>query len=498
MNILLVDDEYLIRAKILKYLKDSTFSFNNIFQASDGFEALELIRNNSIDIAIIDIQMPKLTGIELLQNLRAESYQTNVIFLTCFEKFEYARQAIKYNIVDYLLKPVKKSDLYSSIEKCISLIEKSAQNLAALHELDEKSKYQYIVDLLYNDLDKKDSLLNIKEDNFIFISVELSKEDYINNLYNFLDDNFKSYDVIYGLSKKNKILLINCIYSDEIKSKLNYLIKNKILSYCYFNKSCTDIKNLKDSFLECITLFPSKIFYNEFSIFTFNDIKYKTYTLPKSLKLDFQLLIRSNTKTTLTNKFEFYLNEVSRIKDVHALKSLVTYFLSAMEDVFLEGNGEYFSLINIDLVNNLLYASKDLNYIKDYCYTCYERLTNEQSKIKNTKNSISSNTIIKFKDYIDKNYYSEDINLDFLSAQFYINSCHLSSTFKKITGESLVEYTTKKRISEAKSLLKNDDIKLSEVAEKVGYKDYYYFSKLFKKYVGVSPLKYKNKKFSVL
>ena len=88
MNILLVDDEYLIRAKILKYLKDSTFSFNNIFQASDGFEALELIRNNSIDIAIIDIQMPKLTGIELLQNLRAESYQTNVIFLTCFEKFE--------------------------------------------------------------------------------------------------------------------------------------------------------------------------------------------------------------------------------------------------------------------------------------------------------------------------------------------------------------------------------------------------------------------------
>ena len=326
----------------------------------------------------------------------------------------------------------------------------------------------------------------------------MSKEDYINNLYNFLDDNFKSYDVIYGLSKKNKILLINCIYSDEIKSKLNYLIKNKILSYCYFNKSCTDIKNLKDSFLECITLFPSKIFYNEFSIFTFNDIKYKTYTLPKSLKLDFQLLIRSNTKTTLTNKFEFYLNEVSRIKDVHALKSLVTYFLSAMEDVFLEGNGEYFSLINIDLVNNLLYASKDLNYIKDYCYTCYERLTNEQSKIKNTKNSISSNTIIKVKDYIDKNYYSEDINLDFLSAQFYINSCHLSSTFKKITGESLVEYTTKKRISEAKSLLKNDDIKLSEVAEKVGYKDYYYFSKLFKKYVGVSPLKYKNKKFSVL
>lgn len=135
MNILLVDDEYLIRAKLLKYLKDSTFKFNNIYEASDGLEALEIIRTNSIDIAIIDIHMPKITGIELLQTLRSELYKTNIIFLSGFEKFEYARQAIKYNTVEYLLKPVKKSDLYNAIEKCISLIEKSDQNLVAIHEL---------------------------------------------------------------------------------------------------------------------------------------------------------------------------------------------------------------------------------------------------------------------------------------------------------------------------------------------------------------------------
>lgn len=167
-------------------------------------------------------------------------------------------------------------------------------------------------------------------------------------------------------------------------------------------------------------------------------------------------------------------------------------FLSSIEDVFLEGNGEYLSPINLDhLITNLLYTSKDLNSIKSYCYNCYDRLSKEKSTTRNTKNSISSKTIIKVKEYIDQNYYSDNINLDYLSSHFYINSCHLSSTFKKIIGESLVEYITKKRITEAKSLLKNDDIKLSEVAEKVGYKDYYYFSKLFKKHVGVSPLKYK-------
>ena len=492
MNILLVDDEYLIRAKLLKYLKDSDFTFDNIFEASDGLEALEIIRNNSIDIAIIDIQMPKLTGIELLQNLRAESYQTNVIFLTGFERFEYARQAIKYNIVEYLLKPVKKTDLYAAIDKCISLIKKSDQNLVALKELDEKSKYQYMIDSLYNELDIKSSPLNIKSGNFTFVSVELSRESYINDLYKFLNNNFKSYDVIYGLSKKNKIIVLNLIYSDSIKELFNSLIERKILSYCYFNKNFKDINKLKDSFFECITLFPSKIFYSEFSIFTFKDIKYKTYSLPKNLKLDFELLARSSTKNSLINKFEFYLNEINEIKDVHALKSLINYFLSSLEDVFLDGNSEYLSLINLDhLTNNLLYTSKDITSIKIYCCAYYERLTKEKSKVKNTKNSISSKTIIKVKDYIDQNYYSDDINLDYLSSKFYINSCHLSSTFKKTTGESLVEYITKRRISEAKSLLKNDDIKLAEVAEKVGYKDYYYFSKLFKKHVGISPLKYK-------
>ncbi len=215
--------------------------------------------------------------------------------------------------------------------------------------------------------------------------------------------------VFLKVSKRNKIIVINSIYSDSMRELFNSLVEKRILSYCYFNKNCKDIKKIKGSFFECITLFPSKIFYNEFSIFTFrdikyktyslpenltldfellarSDIKYKTYSLPENLKLDFELLARSDSENSLINKFEFYLNEINVTKDVHALKLLVNYFLSSIEDVFLGGNGEYLSLINLDhLTNNLLYTSKDITSIKMYCCTYYERLTKEQSKVKNTK-----------------------------------------------------------------------------------------------------------------
>ena len=492
INILLVDDEYLIRAKINKYLKDSIFKFDNIYEASNGLDALEIIKSNNVDIAIVDIQMPLINGIEFVKILREEYYETKIIFLTGFEKFEYARQAIQYNIIEYLLKPIKKDELYNSIEKCFSIIYSEQKNLIALNEINEKKKYQFIIDSLCEDLNLNYSPLTIKDNLNVVVSVELSKTSYIIDLYKFLDNNFKSYDVIYCLSKYNKILILDCTYSENIKNLFLSLINTKLVDYCYFSISTNKIK---DKVFECLTVFPSKIFFNKNCIFLFEEIKYKSLSLPNNLKLDFELLARTNSKDKLISKLIYYMYEIEKFKDINALKTLVSYFLTALDIVILKDESSL-SLIDMDyIINNLLYSSKSLEDIKVYCISYYNKII---SINKPTKLNDSTKIITKVKNYIDKNYTSENLNLEYLSNKFFINSSHLSSTFKKITGESLIEYITKRRIDKAKSLIKNNEIKISEIAEKVGYKDYYYFSKIFKKHVGIPPLKYKQLSYDTI
>ncbi len=119
-------------------------------------------------------------------------------------------------------------------------------------------------------------------------------------------------------------------------------------------------------------------------------------------------------------------------------------------------------------------------------------ITCSKEENKNINTSSENNLLIcNIKKFIDENYASNSLTLKYISDKFHINSCHLSSTFKKVTSETLIEYITKKRINEAKKLLLNTDLKISDISEKVGYLDCYYFSRLFKKYVGISPLKFK-------
>lgn len=488
MNILLVDDEYLIREKLKKYLNTSSFSIGSISEASNGVDALNIIRNQSIDIALLDIHMPLLTGIDLVKKLREEHYDTKIIFITGFEKFEYARQAIQYNIIEYLLKPVKKDELYCALKKCINLINSEKKNLLVLNEIEEKEKHQFLIDLLYGYSIYTGSPLNVNKGNFIVVSIDLNNISSVNSIYNFLDNNFSTYDVLSGFSKTSKILIINYDTSINIQNLFKPLIDNRTLSYCYFSNINNDIKDLKILFFESLTKFPAKIFFNKYSIIDSNDIKYEKSILPNTLQLDFKLLTKSQSSNNILEKLDYYLKEIEKYKDINSLKLLLTDFLISLENIS-SNDSNYLSIINIDyVVNNLLYSSDNLDEIKLYCHNYYNNII-KSSKI--TKSTDSIKTVAKVKIYIDENYTSESINLDFLSNMFYINSCHLSSTFKKVTGQSLIEYITKKRINQAKILIKNDEFKVGEVAEKVGYKDYYYFSKIFKKHVGIPPLKYK-------
>ncbi|SHF19035.1 response regulator, partial [Clostridium fallax] len=197
LNILIVDDEYLIREKLKKYIKESSFSVNLLVEANNGLDALDIIKKFDIHIALTDIRMPLLNGLEFIEEIKKNDYKTKVIFLTGFEKFEYAKKAIDFNAIDYLLKPIKKEVLYKSINKALNLIDKEEKNMLAINNLEENDKYSFLFNLLYDYENLNNCPLNIKNTNFIFITIDLNKSVNNNYIYKFLYNNFiNNYEVI--------------------------------------------------------------------------------------------------------------------------------------------------------------------------------------------------------------------------------------------------------------------------------------------------------------
>jgi two-component system response regulator YesN len=126
-NLLLVDDEKPIREKLIN---NTDWKGNNyqVFAAADGAEALEIIKNRGIDILVTDIQMPKLSGMNLIEKARENSSLLKVIVISGFAEFEYAQKSIRYGVNEYLLKPFRSEKLLEVVNKARDELIKEKNN----------------------------------------------------------------------------------------------------------------------------------------------------------------------------------------------------------------------------------------------------------------------------------------------------------------------------------------------------------------------------------
>ena len=105
-KVIVVDDEMLIRKRIIYGFEWEELGYEIEDEAGDGSQALALMEKKTYDLAIVDIAMPEINGIELARRIRERQYQTHIIFLTGHSDFQYARQAVKYGVFNYILKPI--------------------------------------------------------------------------------------------------------------------------------------------------------------------------------------------------------------------------------------------------------------------------------------------------------------------------------------------------------------------------------------------------------
>ncbi|NMA65689.1 MAG: response regulator [Clostridiaceae bacterium] len=138
-KLLLVDDEN-GQLTALEYILNQLRPEYEVYTATDGQEALEVLASNKIDILFTDIRMPIVDGLQLVEKLFKRSMQLKAVIISGYDEFEYAQKAIRYGVKDYLVKPVSKSDLKNVLCKIENILEEERNVKVQVEELKKKAR----------------------------------------------------------------------------------------------------------------------------------------------------------------------------------------------------------------------------------------------------------------------------------------------------------------------------------------------------------------------
>ena len=504
LRVLIIDDEPYVREGLKHIIDWRENGFEICGEAQDGDEGYKKILELNPDIVLLDIQMPGKLGLDILKDVRKEGIKGKFIIISGYSNFEYAQQAIKYGVKDYLLKPIDEDELLDIALKLKNEIEEENKRRNNLEKNKVALRHYLLAQLMLNNdtneyEDLKESLNN---SNFQVALISNSL-----NQYNF--DNVLKIEnlILNSINEKENIDVI------KLGDRIALVIRNMNVKYTY--KSLSKLKESLDETLdgnnfialgeEVDDINDLYLSYRNAKKLTNNKFLFNRLEVASNLKIDNKNIdLNLSEKEILENAYTYVeigqvdklseslniLENIIRAKSYNENESKVLITKSLLD--FEEKVKKDYSLsakdINIgeDIIDKI-YKEENL---QDLIQVLLKELSNVSKKISIDSNNSPIKRIVK---YVETNYY-KDLKLETLSEIFNYNSAYLGKIFKSYTGESFNTYLDKRRIEEGKRLLVEKNLKVYEVCKLIGYKNIDYFHSKFKKYVGVSPLNYKKQK----
>jgi two-component system response regulator YesN len=516
IKLLISDDEKLI-CEGLASLEWDKYGIQVAGTARNGEDAFNLAMKIRPDIIISDIQMPKKDGIWLAEQLHNNLPDTKIIFLSGYNEFEYAQSAIRFGVSDYVLKPIDEDELFSIILKLKTEIEdreflrEEKERLAGLLE---KSRF-FLCNWFFSS-DKKSradlELFGISPNltQFIVSIIHFNGENNMDNVMRFL-----AFDKIRFLLEQN--LIANVPFFDNEALTFVFCFKNDLAP--------TQAEALIFSYAEKIKTLLDENFTESYNIgignFAAND---------SELKLSYD-----SANTALSYSSNVGENQIIYIKDIepHSVVSSKYTQIFSLYITALKSGDEKKVNNNIKMLFESMHeANEPLSIQQRYCLSLIVSVSNALSDlgcnpailfnntdawsvIRKTRSSeelltfisnISSAVMLhiqdvqqkrnvdiieKVKAIVDENY-AADASLRSVAAQVFMSPCYLSVIFKKEMNITFKNYLIQKRIEKAKYFLANTNMKIYEIAERVGYADTRYFSELFHRTTKETPSQYRS------
>lgn len=222
MKLLIVDDEKYICSSLKNGFDWQSMGFDEVLDAAKVSDALNLISNNVVDVIITDIKMPKLSGIDLIKEMSQLSPKTKIIIISGYDKFEYAQVALKYGVIDYLLKPAPIEDVVLAVQKAINSL---STNMPKQYK--DVLRKDFLLNLIFGRIKSSEEMrrgieeheLNVLKSDF-FIAVFSGKEIVTNNIIldkikQFLANNFSDCFFAFDDNRRHIVVFFNTQYSKK-------------------------------------------------------------------------------------------------------------------------------------------------------------------------------------------------------------------------------------------------------------------------------------------
>lgn len=454
-TMMVVDDEYMILKGIPKLLNWDELDIEIVKTEKSPVAALKYLKNNNVDILLSDMNMAELPGTKFLPIVRKIQPKIQIIVLSGYEDFSYAKASLEQGVVDYLNKPVDPDELEEAIEKARRNLKKNRHEAniekrvtlrdilngrILLTEISRNEKYFYLVGIN----DKSGRVVKI-----------LAEQD---NILGYQEDA----PFIYVLLNKNKSEL------DSFNNKVLPLVKNEVYSYVYVDE------NIVDKF----KLIKKKL--NEISFYNLNRNLIEVNSTSQLLKVS-ELASQCEINDYDDVKFEYYLQDVFKKLGESGNSIADAKYFSRLLLMKIYGEKQK---IDLDFSSIIAKAenAKNVDEIRQILLDLFRSYQKDRNNYPDLINQVLQ--------YIDQNYMKE-LTLKNIANTFHMNSVYLGAIFKKNLNQTFAQYLNSYRIAKAITLITETNKDINEIALFVGYNNANYFFRVFKEQTNMAPSEYR-------
>lgn len=531
MRVIIADDEQKVCQLIYDLVPWENYGMTVVGMAYNGLDTLDLIKKQAPDLVITDIKMPGCDGLELIHRAKKQQEKIDFIIISGYRFFEYAQNAIKYGVSDYLLKPIKQEELMNTLKKMQEKYNARQERLTEENALRSQVKES-------RKRARENFLLGYLRDGW---KMDVRGDiRFINNRYcmEFMEGSFTAF-----------IIKIDYDYREQygkgielISAKAAYLIRQSLEACCYDMECCTkgnglwcivnydpeQEKNIKKKIRQAFseitvqrTVFPQFCFTCGIGemIREAGEIGTAFLTADEAAQ---ERLVRGAGKVIEYGNTYVDQPENSRLTD-RTLKNLRNHVMALDADAMagelkilerelaghISGHGLWMLIRQISssfvlyMKENKFHGQVLELFYDDFIeksgccgsmrslFVCLSQcMRNCMVRIAEDKKQEGIKPIRMAKTYILKNYMTA-ITLEEMGRITGFNASYFSLLFKKETGKNFGEYISEVRMEKAKEMLKETDESISAICGNVGYSDLKHFTKSFKQETGLKPSEYR-------